>query len=87
MLERGGSISLRPLIELLIDRVLVTDEAVEIRYVIPTHPRSEHVRFCQLRKDYFQIVAQIAVGPVGHPLPEDVPNGARIGIMAGAWRC
>jgi site-specific DNA recombinase len=43
----------RQLIELLIDRVVVTDDEVEIRYVIPTHPGSEHVRFCQLRKDYF----------------------------------
>jgi site-specific DNA recombinase len=46
----------RQLIELLIDRVVVTDDEVEIRYVIPTHPRSEHVRFCQLRKDYLQVV-------------------------------
>ena len=32
----------RKLIELLIDRVIVTDNNVEIRYVIPTAPRSEH---------------------------------------------
>ena len=38
--------------ELLIDRVIVTDEEVEIRYVIPTDPSSEHVRFCHLRSDY-----------------------------------
>lgn len=43
----------RKLIELLIDRVVVTNEEVEIRYVIPTSPESEHVRFCHLRKDYF----------------------------------
>ena len=43
----------RQLIELLIDRVVVTDGEVEIRYVIPTHPGSEYIRFCQLRKDYF----------------------------------
>jgi site-specific DNA recombinase len=43
----------RRLVELLIDRVVVTNDEVEIRYVMPTHPRSEHVRFCQLRKDYF----------------------------------
>jgi site-specific DNA recombinase len=47
----------RQLVELLIDRVVVTDEEVEIRYVIPTHPRSEHVRFCHLRKDYFDLPA------------------------------
>ena len=38
--------------ELLIDRVIVTDEQVEIRYVIPTDPSSEQVRFCHLRSDY-----------------------------------
>jgi site-specific DNA recombinase len=35
----------RQLVELLIDRVVVTDDHVEIRYVIPTSPASEHVRF------------------------------------------
>jgi site-specific DNA recombinase len=49
----------RQLIELLIDRVVVTDDEVEIRYVMPTHPRSEHVRFCQLRKDYFHHVVEV----------------------------
>jgi site-specific DNA recombinase len=44
----------RQLVELLIDRVIVTDDDVEIRYVIPTTPRSEHVRFCHLRTDYFR---------------------------------
>ena len=42
----------RKLVELLIDRVIVTGEEVEIRYVIPTAPESEHVRFCHLRSDY-----------------------------------
>jgi site-specific DNA recombinase len=42
----------RQLVELLIDRVIVTEEDVEIRYVIPTAPQSELVRFCQLRSDY-----------------------------------
>jgi anaerobic magnesium-protoporphyrin IX monomethyl ester cyclase len=41
------------LVELLIDRVIVTDAEVEICYVIPTSPSSEHTRFCHLRKDYF----------------------------------
>jgi site-specific DNA recombinase len=35
----------RQLVELVIDRVVVTDDHVEIRYVIPTAPASEHVRF------------------------------------------
>ena len=39
----------RKLVELLIDRVVVTDDEVEIRYVIPTSQSSEFVRFCQLR--------------------------------------
>ena len=42
----------RRLVELLVDRVIVTDEEVEIRYVIPTDPSSEHVSFCHLRIDY-----------------------------------
>ena len=43
----------RQLVMLLIDRVVVTDAYVEIRDVLPITPESEHVRFCQLRKDYF----------------------------------
>lgn len=42
----------RQLIELLIDRVIVTESDVEIHYVIPTTPASDHVRFCHLRTDY-----------------------------------
>jgi hypothetical protein len=49
----------RTLVELLIDRVLVANGAVEIRYVLPTHPRSEKIRFCHLRKDYFDHVVEI----------------------------
>jgi len=43
----------RQLLLLLVDRVVVTDDAVEIRYVLPTTPESEPIRFCHLRKDYF----------------------------------
>jgi hypothetical protein len=39
-------------VELLIDRVIVTDGEVEIRYVMPTNRASEQVRFCHLRLDY-----------------------------------
>ena len=42
----------RSLVELLIDRVIVTDGDVEIRYVVPTRRASETVRFCHLRLDY-----------------------------------
>jgi site-specific DNA recombinase len=47
----------RQLVELLVDRAIVTDGDVEIRYVIPTTPASEHVRFCHLRTDYFHHIA------------------------------
>jgi len=42
-------------VELLIDRVLVDNGNVEIRYVIPTSPQGETTRFYQLRKDYFEM--------------------------------
>jgi len=35
----------RQLVELLIDRVVVTGDEVEIRYVVPTSPRGEHPAF------------------------------------------
>ena len=47
----------RTLVELLIDRVVVTNDEVEIRYVIPTSPAGEYTRFCHLRKDYFNLPA------------------------------
>jgi site-specific DNA recombinase len=52
----------RTLVELLIDRVVVTNDEVEIRYVIPTSPGGEHTRFCHLRKDYIDQGSQ----PVRH---------------------
>jgi site-specific DNA recombinase len=42
----------RRLIELLIDRVIVTEEQVGVRYVIPTSASGEHARFCHLRTNY-----------------------------------
>ncbi len=42
----------RQLVELIIDRVVINDGQVEIRYVIPTSPKGEHVPFCYLHKDY-----------------------------------
>jgi site-specific DNA recombinase len=51
----------RQLVELLIDRVIVDDEKVEIRYVIPTAPAGEHAPFCHLRKDYFDLEAQAII--------------------------
>lgn len=45
----------RQLVELLIDRVIIDDAHVEIRYVIPTSPKGEESRFCHLRKDYLSV--------------------------------
>jgi hypothetical protein len=42
----------RQLVELLIDRVIVTDGQVEIRYVVPTGPKGETTPFGHLRLDY-----------------------------------
>jgi site-specific DNA recombinase len=52
----------RLLVELLIDRVVVTDDKVEIRYVLPTSPDGPHPPFCQLRKDHLDRPAT-----PGHP--------------------
>ncbi len=60
----------RQLIELLVDRVIVTSEEVEIRYAIPTSPKGETVRFCHLRLDYFHrpMVADQLKEPSGRTL-------------------
>jgi site-specific DNA recombinase len=39
-------------VELLIDRVVVSNEEVEIHYVVPTNKASEQVHFSHLRADY-----------------------------------
>ena len=51
-LEQATFEQKRSLIELLVDRVIVTDGEVEIRYVMPMSQASEQVRFCHLRLDY-----------------------------------
>jgi site-specific DNA recombinase len=48
----------RQLAELLIDRVVVTDGQIEIRYVLPTSPDGPHRPFCQLRKDHLDSPAE-----------------------------
>jgi site-specific DNA recombinase len=45
----------RQLVELLIDRVIVNDAQVEIRYVVPTGPKGETTPFCHLRLDYLHL--------------------------------
>jgi site-specific DNA recombinase len=54
----------RQLVELLIDRVVVSDDAVEIRYVVPTTETSTQTRFCQLRTDYFDPLADALAGRI-----------------------
>jgi site-specific DNA recombinase len=65
----------RQLVELLIDRVVVTDGQVEIRYVIPTTPGSTQTRFCHLRTDYFQ-VEPADVRPPGQVQVEHAARGS-----------
>jgi site-specific DNA recombinase len=67
-LEQASFEQKRQLIELLIDRVVVTNEEVEIRYVIPTSTNSEQVRFCHLRSNYFD-------AKWNEPVPNDVLLG------------
>ncbi|MDX2031663.1 MAG: hypothetical protein SF339_13390, partial [Blastocatellia bacterium] len=49
----------RQLVELIVDRVIVTDDKVEIRYVIPTTQASEQVRFCHLRTNYSGLISLV----------------------------
>jgi site-specific DNA recombinase len=65
----------RQLAELLIDRVIVTDDQVEIRYVLPTSPDGPHRPFCQLRKDHLNRPPES-----GH-LDQD-GEGSRLGAAA-----
>jgi site-specific DNA recombinase len=69
----------RALVELLVDRVIVTDEDVEIRYVVPTSPEGPHYPFCHLRKDYLPLLPLLALG---WHLGEDAPSLARAGAGA-----
>jgi site-specific DNA recombinase len=57
----------RQLVELLIDRVVVTGDTVEIRYAFPIGPAGEAGRFCHLRLDYFRGPDGIRGGRVEGP--------------------
>lgn len=50
----------RALLELLVDRVIVTDGAVEIRYVFPTGPDGEREPFWRLRTDCLAFVQPLS---------------------------
>ena len=52
ILEQATFAQRRQLVELLIDRVVVTENQVEIRYVIPTQADGPHIPFCHLRTNY-----------------------------------
>ena len=52
VLDRATFAQRRQLVELLVDRVIVTEDEVEIRYVIPTQPQGPHTPFSHLRLDY-----------------------------------
>jgi site-specific DNA recombinase len=52
ILAQADFLQKRQLVELLIDRVIVTGDHVEIRYVIPTQKEGPHLPFCHLRLDY-----------------------------------
>ncbi|MBE9141475.1 recombinase family protein [Nodosilinea sp. LEGE 07088] len=68
-LEQATFEQKRQLVELLIDRVVVTQEQVEIRYVIPTSLRGEQSRFCHLRIDYFGEHLKPELSAFGFRLP------------------
>jgi len=66
-LEQATFDQRRQLVELLIDRVIVDDGQVEIRYVIPTSEAGEQTHFCHLRTDYFDAPAlPIQCHDIGH---------------------
>ncbi|MPR11115.1 hypothetical protein [Microvirga tunisiensis] len=71
----------RQLVLLLVHRVVVTNDELEIHYVLPISLASEHVRFCQLRKDYFnhpsawQRLKALLLGQPAHDLDHEVPTG------------
>jgi site-specific DNA recombinase len=70
-LEQASFEQKRQLVKLVIDRIVVRDEEVEIRYVIPTSPQGEHTQFYHLRSDYCRT------------LPSDLRGGMSAGLSAG----
>jgi site-specific DNA recombinase len=81
-LEKASPEDKRALVELLVDRVIVSHHHLEIRYVIPTAPRGEQQRFCHLRMDYQGRLSQGRTDPPlsapARPLPRQPDQGRRI---------
>jgi hypothetical protein len=74
----------RPLVELLIDHVIVTHDQVEIRYVVPTGPKGETTPFCHVRLDYLDLPAlAVPRGEVGNTGALRVEERGRQGDLAG----
>jgi site-specific DNA recombinase len=73
----------RALVELLIDQVVLTDEEVEIRYVVPTSPEGPHRPFCHLCTDYPSLFQELAHR---RDLGEDAHCLARAGARAYGQR-
>jgi site-specific DNA recombinase len=76
----------RELLELLIDRVIVTDETIEIRYAVPVGPEGEREPFCRLRTDYQERIpgAWRRCGRAcGVPQAPGASQGARVFCPAG----
>jgi hypothetical protein len=87
-LERADFDRKRQLLELLVDRVVVTDGDVEIRYVVPTGPDGERDPFCRLRTDYLhggpgregQRGRQVApLAPGAHDVEQPVQQAPHVG--------
>jgi site-specific DNA recombinase len=76
----------RQLVELLIDRVVVTEDEVEIRYVVPLSPDGERGRFCHLRKDYLDQISSMTAAPAlpGRPAEAAVCSQDVI-ASPGSW--
>jgi hypothetical protein len=74
----------RQLVELLIDRVVVTGDDVEIRYAFPIGPAGETGRFCHLRLDYL-VAPDVALplGPQADARPVVEPEPPPLGLFRG----
>jgi len=82
----------RALLELLVDRVIVTDGEVEIRYALPTGPDGERHPFWRLRTDHLWLVPPLAgaraVRPsaMRHCPPAAPGSGTQGGAQLGRHR-